>query len=139
MTIPETIVLVIVAAVTAIVTTVVGGIVARAFGVGPLAKEAAGQKSEMIEDLKTRLDLAESDVEKANDKADLAETRAASAEAQSNATELRRQGCEDEIARLKGDVRSLERELLDLHRRTGTPAPQGLISREARHRKEDRA
>lgn len=126
----ETLGLIIVAAITAIAAPVVGAWVGKRFGLGKLAQEAAQEKSDLIDDLRVRLELAEGDVAKATEKADKAEKAAAE-------TERRRAACEYEIRRVSRDLRLAETELLDLYRRTGKIPPPALVTRQEEHRVED--
>lgn len=106
----------------AVVTTLLGAWVSRRFGLPGIARQVDDQEEKLIERLQARLDLAESDARTAKTKAD--------------ETERRRQACEEEIGRLKRDLRMTERELLELYRKTGEVAPGSLVKRHRDHQSE---
>lgn len=106
-------------AVSSVVVTLVGAIASRRFGLPGLARQVTSEQGELIETLQTRLEIAEQDAKSANAKAD--------------ETERRRDACEQEIRRVKRDLRDTEAELLDLYRRTGERPPKSLTARHQQH------
>jgi chorismate mutase len=114
---------IILAAVVAVVSTVVTGIVgafaSKRFGLPGLARQVDSAQGELIDALEGRLKIAEATAAEAKTAADV--------------TERRRAACEEEIRRLRRDVRETEGELLDLYRRTGTRPPRKLVTRHADH------
>lgn len=102
----------------------------KRFGAGPLAKEVDEEESKLIVVLRGRVEAAEAN-------ASAAVTRAQKAEDLAKDTESRRAGCEEEIGRLKRDLRATERELIELYRRSGETAPKTLVKRQADHQRED--
>lgn len=106
-------------AVSSVVVTLVGAFASRRFGLPGLARQVTSEQGELIEALQTRLELAEKAAAEAREKA--------------NETERRRQSCEEEIGRVKRDLRDTEAELLDLYRRTGERPPQSLQVRHQKH------
>lgn len=106
----------------AVTTTLLGAWVSKRFGLPGIARQVDDQEAKLIERLQARLDLAESDARTAKTAAD--------------ETERKRQACEEEIGRLKRDLRMTETELLELYRKTGARAPGTLIKRHRAHQDE---
>lgn len=127
MSLEQIVIAVVLTVATTIATTIAGAYVSKRFRspglVKDLDKEVDEQGETLIARLRTRLELAEEDAKKAV---------ALAAE-----TESKRQACEEEIGRLRRDLRSMERELLGLYRRTRTPAPRTLVKRHDEHNRED--
>lgn len=121
----------------AVASTAVAAWASKRFRIPGIAHQADSEQARLITTLQARLEIAEEDVKAANTKAEAAESKAEAAETQAAATEARRQSCEDEVGRLRGDVRALEGELLEVYRKTKTRPPHALTSRIADHRRED--
>lgn len=129
MTFEQMVLAVVLTVATTIATTLVGAWASKKWGKGTLAEEVDEQGERLIDRLTARLTIAEGDAKKASERADAAERQATE-------TEGRRQRCEEEIGRLKRDLRATERELLSLYRKIGEPAPGTLVKRHADHQRE---